>query len=506
MHRLANFLCKAAGTTLEALEARLVMSAPTAVVSSVSTSATEMTIVVKYTASGGVDLTSIGNGDLKINAAAKVSGVTPLPAFSELARLTGAPVLAGDGTVTARYAVTARGGAWDWADNGVYTIALQANQVRSKLAEWNAAATLKGQSLWFTTPHAEVYSATLGNLSQWLIGVKYTDDLGVDRSTIGGGDLKVLGPGGTVSVARLAYTSGSGTSVTAYYYAKVAQNSASWMDRGAYTFALQGSQVRDTAGNAAPAYTLGASAYTSDRPSAVLASSSFSGSAWTVSIRYQGEFGIDLSSVGNGDIQYSGAQGVVSASLVSVAVAGDGSVLARYSMAAPAGGWDPTPGAYTLSMKASQVYEKLLRPGQPTRLSVLSGYFVNGANMATGPAESAVNATTTQVVLSAKTSAKTWEVTVRFTDSNGINSDSVLSGQPLLVYGPKLGAGLGVFKSPVTVIAASLEGPTSWRVTYRLTSSTALAAGSYYLRTSSFQVTDALGNLMPSVEVLAFAI
>jgi hypothetical protein len=492
---------------MEALESRLVMSAPVAQITSVSVGATDMVVVVKYTSPAGIDLATIGAADLRMTAAAKTTGVTPLPAFSALATLKAAPTVAADGSVTARYVFAARTGAWDWADNGSYTVTLQAQQVRSKGGAWNSAADLKKYSLWFSTPHAEVVSATLGNMSQWLIGVKYTDDKGLDRASIGTGDLKVTGPGGTVSIARLAYTSGSGTSVTAYYYAKVAQVSGSWMDRGSYTFTSMGGEVRDTAGNLLPSYTLTTSAYASDRPAAVLASSSFSNSAWTVKVRYHAELGIDLASVGDGDIQYSGAKGTVLATLVGTPTVGsDGSVLATYSMAAPVGGWDSSAGAYTLSSRASQVFEKVIRVGQNSRLSVLSGYFVHGGFMATGPAEAPYGATSAAVVSSSKTSTKTWEVTVRYTDADGLDDASLTSGSALLMYGPKLSSGGGAFKSSLTVLSASRESATSWVVSYRMTSAATLASGSYYLRTNSFQVKDAVGNLMPSVEVMALAL
>jgi hypothetical protein len=294
--------------------------------------------------------------------------------------------------------------------------------------------------------------------------------------------------------------------VTVYYFAKVGQVSASWMDRGAYTFLFQGAQVQDTSGNSLPAYTIGASAYWSDRPAAQLVSSSFSASAWTVAIRYRAEFGIDLASVGNGDIQYSGIKGTVLGTLVGTTVAPDGSVLATYSLAAPEGGWDSATGAYTLSSRASQVHEKIIRTGQSSRLSVLAGYFVNGAGMVTGPAEAPFNATTAQVVSKSKTSGKTWEVTIRFTDADGLSKATLMSGSSLMVFGPQLTTKAGVFKAPLVALGATQESSTSWVVKYQMTSAALFKSGHYYVRTNAYQVTDTLGNLMPSVEVLAFAL
>ncbi|HYE62067.1 MAG TPA: hypothetical protein VD997_08720 [Phycisphaerales bacterium] len=494
---------------VEALEPRLVLSAPTASLLSVSVGKVDMTVTVRYAAATGIDVTSINGNDVRVASAAKSVGGVSLASFSELGRLAGTTVQA-DGSVVAKYVVTARGGAWDWADSGLYTVSLASMQVRSKSGQWNAAATLKSQSLSFAGPRADLVSATLGNMSQWLIGIRYTDDIGIDRASIGLGDLQVQSAGALVSLGRPAYTTGSGATITAYYYAKTAQNAASWMDRGSYTIVLRGGQVFDTSGNSLPSYVMGTQSYTSDRPAAQLASSTFTADAWTVCIRYRAELGVDLGSIGHGDLQYSGAKGTVLASLVESPIVGaDGSVLATYRFAAPEGGWVSTPGAYTLSMRASQVFESVVRPGQSAKLSVLSGYFVNGAYTATGPAESAVSGTAAEVVSAAKTSSKTLEFTVRFSDADGLNDASLTGGQTLMMYGPKLssgGAGGGAFKSALAVVSASQESPTSWMVTYRLNSATTLPTGVYYLRTNSFQVMDAIGNIMPSVELLAMSV
>lgn len=486
----------------EVLENRLCMSAPAAAITAVSVGTTDLQVTVKYTANVGVDLGSVGTGDLRLSAAARTDAIAAQGAYSQVGALIGSATRGSDGSVTAKYSFAARGQAWDWSDTGAYTLKLEGGQVRSQRGEYASAANLTQYNLWFTNPHAELVSATLGNMSQFLVAVRYTDDVGISTSSIGGGDIAVTGPGGArsgVSLGRVAYTFGSGRDITVYYYAKVAQVAGSWLDRGSYTIDLRAGEVSDAGGSRANAFTLGTSNYASDRPSAQLVSSSFEAAAWTVRVRYRSDQGIDVSSIDGGDLQYSGASGTVLSSLVGSPVSGsDGSVVATYRLAAPSGGWDATPGAYTLSTRASQVFSL------GSRQSVIGGYLVMGSGMVTGPAESAVNGTTATVLTSGRTSATTWEATVRFDDADGINAASVLGDQAMMVYGPSLGAGGGAFRSTLSAVSSS-QSATSMTVTYRLSLASPIT-GQFYLRTNMQQVRDGAGNLMPSVEALAFTL
>jgi hypothetical protein len=73
-----------------------------------------------YSDSLAIDITSVDGSDIR---------VTGPGGFNQLATLVGVTP-AGSGTPrTATYQITAPGGAWDSADGGTYTIALEANQV-----------------------------------------------------------------------------------------------------------------------------------------------------------------------------------------------------------------------------------------------------------------------------------------------------------------------------------------------------------------------------------------
>jgi hypothetical protein len=340
--------------------------------------------------------------------------------------------------------------------------------------------------------------------------VKYTDDQALDMSTIGSGDVEVWGPGGTrggVSIGRLSSVLGSGNQVTAYYFVKVAQVSASWMDQGGYTVALRAGQVKDMANNAAPAFAMATPSFEGDRPSAQLVSSSFSASAWTVKVRYSSRVGIDVSSIGNGDLEYTSEGGSALAVLSGApVVSSDGSVVATYTLAAPAGGWVSTPGAYTLAVRASQVFESAVQLGEGSRLSVLSGYLVTGNGMVTASPEAAYNPTTVALAAYTRIDANTWDVAMRFSDVNGLNVASLTSGQALMVYGPRMSSTGGAFRSTLAVKWSVQETSTTYFVAFRLSSAGGFVPGSYYLRTGLQEVRDVPGNIMPSIELLAFTL
>jgi len=89
--------------------------------------------------------------------------------------------------------------------------------------------------------------------------VTYADDVAVNAASLGDTDILVLGPNGFSEVARLVSVSptGNGTPLTATY--RITAPGGVWdaSDNGAYTLALQASQVSDTSNNSMVAGPLG---------------------------------------------------------------------------------------------------------------------------------------------------------------------------------------------------------------------------------------------------------
>jgi uncharacterized repeat protein (TIGR01451 family) len=105
-----------------------------------------------------------------------------------------------------------------------------------------------------------VADITAGGGATHSFTVVYSDNLAIDIASLDGNDIRVTGPGGFNQLAALVSVTpaGSGTPRTATY--RITSPGGSWdnADNGAYTLALQASQVRDGVGNLAAARALGA--------------------------------------------------------------------------------------------------------------------------------------------------------------------------------------------------------------------------------------------------------
>lgn len=105
------------------------------------------------------------------------------------------------------------------------------------------------------TASATVSNITAAGGTSYQFTVTYSDNIAVKAASLDGNDLRVTGPNGFSVLAGLnSFTpTGNGPSIVATY--KFTPPGGSWnsADNGTYTIALQGSQVTDTANNAANA-------------------------------------------------------------------------------------------------------------------------------------------------------------------------------------------------------------------------------------------------------------
>jgi large repetitive protein len=198
--------------------------------------------------------------DLAISVASLGSGTDVVVNPGAIAATFVSVDVATDGTPrVATYSITPPGGAWDAADNGTYTIAMQASQVTDTSANAVAAGTIGTFTVSVpdtTAPTVVTSSATANGTGTLItITVTYQDDVAIDVSTLGMGDLAVSGPSGFTATPFLVSVdvSSNGTPRVATYQV----SSGSGLANGTYTASLVASQVADTSGNTAAAATLG---------------------------------------------------------------------------------------------------------------------------------------------------------------------------------------------------------------------------------------------------------
>ncbi len=103
--------------------------------------------------------------------------------------------------------------------------------------------------------------------------VTYTDNFALNNSTIGNGDIRVIGPNGFNQAATLVALAPSGNSTTRTALYRITSPAGPWnsLNSGNYSILLQPGQVSDTSGNAMAAATLGS--FTVDIPSSFVQAS-----------------------------------------------------------------------------------------------------------------------------------------------------------------------------------------------------------------------------------------
>ncbi|NJR58158.1 MAG: transposase [Cyanobacteria bacterium CRU_2_1] len=165
---------------------------------------------------------------------------------------------------TITYQITAPGGTWDNADNGVYTIALQANQV-SDISNNLAAAGQLGnfqvsidQTPSPPPPDTIAPTATLeatnrvpsGGDYTYEFTVTYSDNVAVDQTSLDNNDIQVSSANGYGQLATRTQVEVSSTNTLRVTYQVTAPDGV-WdsNDNAIYNIVLRRNQVKDTNNN-----------------------------------------------------------------------------------------------------------------------------------------------------------------------------------------------------------------------------------------------------------------
>jgi hypothetical protein len=238
-----------------------VAASPATSIPTASLSATNLAIggsttydfTVTYSDSLGIDVASLDSSDIL---------VTSPNGFNQLASRVAVSNSSNGNPRSATYRITAPGGSWDNADNGSYSVALQANQVKNTGGNFVSPALLGAFQVNITAtpiPDREAPTANLFSIdSNRDFTVTYRDNAGINSASISDNDVQVKAPNGALLNTRIiANASTNGIIQTVTY--RITPPGGSWdnADNGSYSLTLQANQVSDSSGNFAGTKLLG---------------------------------------------------------------------------------------------------------------------------------------------------------------------------------------------------------------------------------------------------------
>jgi len=203
--------------------------------------------------------------------------------------------------------------------------------------------------------------------STYSFSVQYSDNVGVNVSSLNTGDVRVTGPNSYDQVATFVSvnTNSNGTPRIATY--SIPAPSGSWTSsaNGTYSIAVQSSQVSDTTTNYVAASTLGTFAVNitdSVAPTANLASvpsvSVPGATTYSFTVRYADNIAVNTSTMGYGNIRVTGPNGY---NQLPVYLGADQQTngtprVGTYRITPPGGSWDAADdGTYSIAVVANTV-------------------------------------------------------------------------------------------------------------------------------------------------------
>lgn len=283
--------------------------------------------------------------------------------------------------VSVTYQVAAPGGTWDEADEGNYSITLNAGAVTDTSGNANAAV-VAGFVVDTTGPDASGPSAaiTVGNVtgpggSEHQITVVYTDSGKVNVNSIDLSDISVMRADGLALAVtgRTFSPQNNGPIITAVY--TVAAPGGAWdaSDDGSYTITLAGGVVSDRKGNvnsgATATFSVNATVVDVTPPSATVVPvgpiTTAGDTPVQITVTYSDNQPLPTSVFGADDLIVTGPNGplVANTSVTVTPGANPNVVTATYQFLPPAGAWDVSDnGTYTVTLAPGAVTDVANNP------------------------------------------------------------------------------------------------------------------------------------------------
>lgn len=233
---VADAVVRIDGTSVPARTVRTMNLFFTATPRLVSSTVTDTTWLVNIRFQDAIDINSLSYGDLRI-----INRPDMQSSLHQLHFINGA--------VVATFSFTAPGGAWDYEDNGAYTIELLANAVRDAAGISLPGRTFAPVSLWFAQPAAYV-ADNFRTGGDWFIDAYYNGVGGMDAATLGDDDLTLERTGIAYSVTFMNWDA-----ITRRARYRVNPVNGSWTteDNGPYLLTVNANTVFGADGTAARA-------------------------------------------------------------------------------------------------------------------------------------------------------------------------------------------------------------------------------------------------------------
>ncbi len=444
----------------EALEARALLTAPTATYVSHTTDGTALFVDIDYHADQGLDLTTLGAGDIVLSMVGRPSLTGTL--FNT-------PTTLPNGDTRAVYIIDAYAGAWNFTHSGTYDITSPPGQVQDLQGTNLASTEITQITLTFSTPRVQLVDVSTVNSDNWLIVVRYTDDTAIDTTTLGDADITVAGAGIFSGIKLWDVITTSASDVTAVYRIPAPKGTWNFANTGTTVIPLANNQISDTSGNFIPNVPIGSFYLWFDKPAADVQPTAIDGYQWLIPVTYSGLSAIDGSSIASGDVQVTAANGYTQAgTLISNTDNGDGTFTATYRVIARGGTWDFTDNdLYSVSILANRVHDNANRFAGAGNLHTFGLWFNNPA---------------AEMALPTAPTLHQWDIAIDFSDNGTLDLTSITSNS-IRVVAP--GGNL-----TVSLLSIGVGPGNSTRATFRLTSDAGLANGHYEVWTNANQVHD----------------
>jgi len=370
--------------------------------------------------------------------------------------------------------------------------------VNGRVLALDGAVTLDSNNINAPSPNAVITSADIGTsagVDHFRVTVRYSDDVSINLSSIGSGDIELRRAGGGTIASTLVHRVLNSDSVATAVYNFAAPGGA-WdtSENGSYSVWVRPFHVSDHDGHFAATQSLDSYFLWFNNPTATLSSTYVRNggvlmdTAVTYTDRAGNPLGISPASVDDNDVELVGPSGYLErGGLRTSWVPQFGKLLVTYRFPARNGYWDWTDnGAYTLRVRASQVADFQANMVAPMTLNTYYLYFQTP--------NAVVTSTTVVKDSDHMLVALAYRANRRF-----MSWDSLGDGDVELV-GPG-----GYIGASELVSRAYNANTNTYVVFYRIAARggtwNSADNGSYSLRARPAAVIDALGYPVPAVEL-----